>query len=50
MKQCRASRNRSLFTAMQTKEQIPKTALVVLKLCDRHLVPLRIALDRTLDI
>jgi hypothetical protein len=33
MKQFRASRIRSLFTAMQTGEQIPKTAVVVLELC-----------------
>jgi hypothetical protein len=33
MKQCWASRTRSLFTAMQTGEQIPKTAVVALELC-----------------
>jgi hypothetical protein len=39
MKQCRAGRTRSLLTAMLTKEQIPKTAVVVLEF--------RVALEAT---
>jgi hypothetical protein len=33
MNQCQESRTRSLFTATQTGEHIPKTAAVVLELC-----------------